>query len=302
MRLANFTLDSFSDIHCACICGGAGIDLTRAVEASAIAFPKRLSTVEDVIHTEGGLALLQQQIPDESAVPTGLLPFSFPLAKARFASPVLNPQKVIGIGFNYHDHSQEMDRPLPVEPLFFAMFANAINGPYDPIEKPSTTHMLDHEAELAVVIGKRGRHIPVERALEHVVGYTVFNDVSARNFQVSDSQWLRVKSFDSFAPMGPYLVTADELGDGSGLDITCRVNGEVRQSSNTRHLIFNVPFLVSYISRVMTLMPGDVISTGTPAGVGYARNPQVFLDVGDVVEVEIERIGTLRNPVVQAAE
>jgi acylpyruvate hydrolase len=301
MKLANFSHDSFAGIHCACICDGAAIDLTRAVEASAIAFPSRLSTVEDIIDTEGGLARLEQQIPN-GAVPAGLLPFSLSLAQARFASPVLNPQKVIGIGFNYHDHSAEMDRPLPVEPLFFAMFANAINGPYDPIVKPTNTQMLDHEAELAVVIGKKGRHIPVERALDHVFGYSVFNDVSARNFQVSDSQWLRVKSFDSFAPMGPWLVTADELGDGSGLDITCRVNGEVRQSSNTKHLIFNVPFLVSYISRVMTLMPGDIISTGTPAGVGYARTPQVFLDVGDVVEVEIERIGTLRNPIVQAAE
>ena len=131
-------------------------------------------------------------------------------------------------------------------------------------------------------------------------GYTAFDDVSARNFQMSDSQWLRVKSQDSFAPMGPWLVTADELGDGSGLEIECRVNGEVRQKSNTRHLIFNVPFLISYLSSVMTLHPGDVISTGTPAGVGFARSPQVFLEPGDVVEVEIEKIGRLENPVVEA--
>jgi 2-keto-4-pentenoate hydratase/2-oxohepta-3-ene-1,7-dioic acid hydratase in catechol pathway len=299
MRFVNFSRKPNPAVHCGCVIGDTCIDLTRATMSdSVVRFPRTLSCVEDILRVDDGLRILQQQLPREGELNASLHQYSFPLGEARLAAPILNPQKLIGIGFNYRDHAEETKTPLPKEPLFFAMFASAITGPRDPIVKPPVTEMLDYEAELAVVIGKRGRHIPVEKALDHVAGYTIFNDVSARNFQATDSQWLRVKSFDTFAPMGPWLVTQDELGDGGGLMIECRVNGETRQKSNTKHLIFDVPQIVSYISGVMTLQPGDVIATGTPSGVGFARNPQVFLKAGDVVEVEIERIGVLRNPVV----
>jgi 2-keto-4-pentenoate hydratase/2-oxohepta-3-ene-1,7-dioic acid hydratase in catechol pathway len=156
---------------------------------------------------------------------------------------------------------------------------------------------IDYEAELAVVIGRRARYVSAENAVQHVAGYTIFNDVSARDLQFSDGQWVRAKSFDTFAPMGPYLVTPDALGDGDGLDIELRLNGKTMQKSNTGNLIFKVPELVSYISKVMTLEVGDVIATGTPAGVGFVRNPQVFMKPADVVEIDIEGIGQLRNSV-----
>ena len=313
MKLVNFTRGSDSATleretgpealgatHCGCVVAEECLDLTSAAAASALRLPAAVTSVDDLLRMDGGLQRVREQLSDGGGIPAALRPFALPLATARLAAPVLHPQKVIGIGFNYRDHAEETDTPLPGEPLFFAMFASAVSGPFDPIVRPASVAMLDYEAELAIVIGEPGRHIPVEKALDHVAGYTAFNDVSARNFQQSDSQWLRVKSFDSFAPMGPCLVTRDEVGDGSGLGIECRVNGEVRQRSNTRHLIFDVPYLVAYLSRVMTLLPGDVISTGTPAGVGFARRPQVFLQGGDVVEVEIERVGIIRNTVVDA--
>ena len=301
MRFVNFSRRTNPSVHLGCVIGDTCIDLTRAMRGDAvIRFPWQATSIEDILRLDGGLKTLQDQLPKNGELNSQLHQFSFPLAEAKLMAPILNPQKLIGIGFNYRDHAEETKTPLPKEPLFFAMFASAITGPFDPIVKPAITQMLDYEAELAVVIGKRGRHIAVENALEHVAGYTIFNDVSARNFQATDSQWLRVKSFDTFAPMGPCMITRDELGDGSGLNIQLRVNGETRQNSNTRHLIFGVPQIVSYISQVMTLQPGDVIATGTPSGVGFARNPQVFLNAGDVIEVEIERIGVLRNTVADA--
>ena len=300
MKLANFRRGNAPDIRCGFVDGDSCVDLCAA-QGKALDLPVPVRMVEDLLRAQGGVSALLEQVGGNGT--NGKLDaFRIPLAEVRLTAPVLNPQKVIGIGYNYLDHAQEISTPLPEEPVFFGMFASAITGPFDFIRKPSNTQMLDYEAELAVVIGKAGRHIPEHSALEHVAGYTVFDDVSARNFQMTDSQWLRVKSQDTFAPMGPWLVTVDELGDGSGLGIECRVNGEVRQKSNTRYLIFNVPRLISYISKSMTLLPGDVISTGTPAGVGFARYPQVFLKAGDVVEVEIERIGTLRNVVIDAPE
>lgn len=294
MRLVNFYRRSKdTEIQLGCLVGERCIDVTRAIRDGIIKFSRPVATIEDALRTDDGLERLQDQIAR-----TEVLECSFPFNDVRVAAPILNPQKVIGIGFNYRDHAEETKTPLPTEPLFFAMFASAITGHLDPIVKPEITEMLDYEAEMAVVVGKWGRHIGIDNALDHVAGYTAFNDVSARNFQATDSQWLRVKSFDTFAPMGPVMVTRDELGDASGLKIECRVNGEVRQNSNTRFLIFNVPYIVSYISSVMTLQPGDVIATGTSSGVGFARNPQVFLKPGDVVEVEIEKIGVLRNTVV----
>jgi 2-keto-4-pentenoate hydratase/2-oxohepta-3-ene-1,7-dioic acid hydratase in catechol pathway len=177
------------------------------------------------------------------------------------------------------------------------MYANAIIGPEEPIVIPPATNQVDYEAELAVVIGTRARRVSMDEALGYVAGYSIMHDVSARDLQFGDKQWTRGKSIDTFAPMGPCLVTCSELGDGSGLAIELRLNGVRLQKSNTSNLIFNVPALVSHISQTMTLEPGDVISTGTPSGVGFVRNPPVFLKPGDIVEIEIAGIGVLRNPV-----
>jgi 2-keto-4-pentenoate hydratase/2-oxohepta-3-ene-1,7-dioic acid hydratase in catechol pathway len=206
------------------------VDVTAA-SGPVLGITTPLRRVDDLLRMEGGLTRVREMLEEDGAA-GDLDRFRVPLSQLKLTAPVLTPQKLIGIGFNYRDHAEETSTPLPEEPLFFAMFASAITGPFDPIAKPSNTRMLDYEGELAVVIGKAGRHITRDRALEHVAGYTVFDDVSARNFQMTDSQWLRVKSQDSFAPMGPWLVTTDELGDGSGLDIECRVNGEVRQKSS----------------------------------------------------------------------
>jgi acylpyruvate hydrolase len=177
------------------------------------------------------------------------------------------------------------------------MYANAIIGPEESIVIPPMSQKIDYEAELAVVMGRRARHVSVENALDYVAGYTIVNDVSARDLQRSDGQWLRAKSFETFAPMGPYLVTKEQLGSADGLSIQLRLNGKTMQNSNTRNLLFKVPDLISHISKIMTLEVGDVISTGTPGGVGFARDPQVFMKPGDIVEVEVEGIGILRNSV-----
>lgn len=214
-------------------------------------------------------------------------------------APVDDRPKIICVGLNYRDHAEEQGVKPPQEPVIFMKPYTAIVGPGQPIIYPEITEKLDYEAELAVVIGKRCRKADPEEALEYVLGYTCFNDVSARDIQFRDGQWVRGKSFDTFAPIGPLIVTADEVGDPHNLRIMARVNGEVRQDSNTRNLIFGVGQLVSFISRVMTLEAGDIIATGTPAGVGFFTKPEPkLLKVGDLVEVEIEKVGVLRNRVV----
>jgi 2-keto-4-pentenoate hydratase/2-oxohepta-3-ene-1,7-dioic acid hydratase in catechol pathway len=205
--------------------------------------------------------------------------------------------KIICVGLNYHDHAAEQGAELPSEPLLFGKFPNALSGPGDPIVLPPESRHVDAEAELAVVIGAEGRRVSEADALELVAGYTVANDVTARDLQKSDGQWLRAKGFDTFCPLLPVVVPVSELGDGSGLRIVQRLNGEELQDSSTSELIFGVPRLVAHASSVFTLLPGDLILTGTPAGVGVHRNPPVALADGDVVEVEIEGIGTLSNPV-----
>jgi acylpyruvate hydrolase len=212
-------------------------------------------------------------------------------------APILRPQKILGIGLNYRDHAEEFKISIPAFPIVFGMYANAIVGPGDPIVIPPATSQVDYEAELGVVIGKRALRVSLEEAVQYVAGYTIVHDVSARDIQFGDKQWTRGKTIDTFAPIGPCLVTQSELGDGSGLGIELRLNGQTLQKSNTRNLIFNVPFLVSGISQTMTLEPGDVIATGTPSGVGYVRKPPIFLKAGDTVEIEIEGIGLLKNPV-----
>lgn len=208
------------------------------------------------------------------------------------------PGKIICVGLNYRDHAEEQRKPLPTEPLIFAKFPTAVIGPGQPIVIPGMSRQVDYEGELAVVMGRRGKDIPESSAYEYVAGYTIINDVSARDVQAKDKQFVRAKSFDTFAPMGPRVVSTKEIPDPHVLAIATKVNGDLRQSSSTNQMIFRVPNLVAFISQVCTLEPGDVIATGTPGGVGVFRNPPVFLKKGDVVRIEIEGIGVLENPVI----
>jgi 2-keto-4-pentenoate hydratase/2-oxohepta-3-ene-1,7-dioic acid hydratase in catechol pathway len=222
-------------------------------------------------------------------------------AKTRLRAPIPKPPKIICIGLNYRDHAAEAKMAIPEVPTVFAKYANTVTGHMHPIVLPKNSVKPDYEAEFAVVIGKSGRHIPEARWREHVFGYTILNDVSARDFQMQTSQWTMGKTFDTFAPMGPVIVTADEIEDPHKLAISLTLNGELMQSSNTSNLIFGVPQLIAFLSSVMTLHPGDIISTGTPAGVGFARKPPRWLRPGDEVAIEVEGIGRLVNPVVAEA-
>ena len=218
-----------------------------------------------------------------------------------YLAPLPKPPKIICIGLNYRDHAEESNLAIPETPTVFAKFATSVTGHGRPIVLPKNSSKPDYEAEFAVVIGKGGRHIPEARWREHVFGYTILNDVSARDFQMATSQWMIGKTFDTFAPMGPAVVTADEIEDPHNLAISLTLSGEVMQDSNTSNLIFKVPQLIAYLSSVFTLEPGDIISTGTPAGVGFARKPPRWLKPGDEVVVRVEGLGELRNPVVAEA-
>jgi acylpyruvate hydrolase len=220
------------------------------------------------------------------------------VASVRLTAPIPRPGKIICVGLNYKDHAVEANLDIPEYPTIFSKYANSVIGPGQPIIIPKVTQQVDYEGELAFVIGRRARYVAQEDGLAYVAGYLPLNDVSARDFQMRTSQWTIGKTFDTFAPMGPALVTADEIPDPHNLDIQVSIGNEVLQASNTRHLIFSIPQLVAYLSQVMTLEPGDVVSTGTPSGVGFARKPPRFLEPGDVVQVEIEGLGTLANPVV----
>lgn len=213
--------------------------------------------------------------------------------------PVPNPSKIICVGKNYLDHVEEMDGNAPDFPVLFAKFNNALIGPDDDIKKSPITNKLDYEVELAVVIGKEATNVKEEEALNYVAGYTIGNDTSARDLQKRTPQWLQGKSMDKSTPIGPWVVTTDELKDPTKLDVKSYVNGELRQSSNTKHLIFNLRHLIAFISEIMTLQPGDIILTGTPDGVGFAMDPPQFLKDGDQITMEIEGIGKLENKIVE---
>ncbi|MBC7110560.1 MAG: fumarylacetoacetate hydrolase family protein, partial [Archaeoglobi archaeon] len=221
-----------------------------------------------------------------------------PLSEFRFLPPVKRPSKIICLGLNYRDHAEETGAEIPKNPLLFAKTPNTLIGHEDNIVYPEIVKQLDYEAELAFVIAKKAKKVKKEDALDYVGGYTIMNDVSARDLQFGDGQWFRGKSLDTFAPLGPWVVTPDEIGDPQNLEISLRLNGEVMQHSNTRNLIFGIADIIEFITQGITLEPGDVISTGTPGGVGFARDPPRLLQKGDVVEVEIEKIGVLRNKVV----
>ncbi len=220
-------------------------------------------------------------------------------ATATLMAPVIDPQKVICLGLNYRDHAAESNMPVPEEPVLFSKFPSSLIGHGGTIVLPEVSDEVDYEAELVVVIGRAGRDVPREQAMDLVAGYAVGHDVSARDWQLRKpgKQWLAGKTFDTFAPIGPELVTKDEVADPHALGIRLRLNGQTMQDSNTAQLIFRIDEFVSYISKICTLEPGDLIFTGTPPGVGMARTPPVWLKPGDVVEVEIDGLGTLRNPV-----
>lgn len=218
-----------------------------------------------------------------------------PLSQVTLLAPVPRPGKIICIGHNYHGHTGATP---PAYPDIFAKFNNVVIAPGQPIVIPRVSEEVDYEGELAVVIGKRARYVEQARAFEVIAGYTIFNDVTARDFQSRASQWTLGKSFDTFGPMGPALVTKDEIPDPGTLDLSLTLNGQEMQRANTRQLIFSIPFLIEYITQAVTLEPGDVISTGTPSGTGASRQPPVFMKPGDEVRVRIEKIGELANPII----
>lgn len=244
---------------------------------------------------ESALASAQQVLPQapQSAIQ--------PLSQVTLRAPIPRPGKIIAVGLNYRDHSIEAGaKALPTTPILFAKFPTSICGPNDPIVIPHAKPQVDYEAELAVVIGRKGKSIRAADAFHYVLGYMPLNDVSARTWQFADKQWVRGKSCDTFCPIGPHLTTRDEIPDPHALAICARVNGITLQDSNTSKMIFRISELIEFISESITLEPGDIIATGTPEGVGIFRNPPVLLNPGDAVEVEIEKLGILGNPVVAA--
>jgi 2-keto-4-pentenoate hydratase/2-oxohepta-3-ene-1,7-dioic acid hydratase in catechol pathway len=222
--------------------------------------------------------------------------------EVRWGAPIARPSKIICLGKNFVEHAKEGGFEAPASPLIFCKTANTLNGPFDPVLMPQSSGQIDWEVELAVVIGVEGKRITRARALAHVAGVTVMNDVSGRQAQFADSQWFRGKSFDTFAPLGPALVTLDEIGDPHNLRLTAKLNGNLMQDGHTRDLIFDLPTLIANISEDITLQPGDVISTGTPAGVGIFRNPPVVIQEGDEVECWVDKIGAIRNRFVRGGE
>ncbi len=225
---------------------------------------------------------------------------AFNMGEIELLSPLTRPGKVAAIGLNYRDHCLEANLPVPVRPLVFAKFVSSLAGPRQAVcFDPRLTQQVDFECELGVVIGRRARNVPEERALEYVFGYTIVNDISARDLQFSDGQWVRSKSLDTFCPVGPCIVTRSEIANPQALRLRCSVNGAVMQDSSTAEMIFGVAHLVADLSQAFTLEPGDLIATGTPAGVGMSRKPPVFLKDGDMLVSEIESIGRLENPIRQ---
>lgn len=265
---------------------------------------------DDTIYSLGGLPDGPPSIEDiatpayrsalRAKMNRGELPSVDPTGVRRLA-PVPRPGNVICVGLNYHDHAEEQDEEIPETPLLFSKSSSAVTNPEDPIVHPDGVDQVDYEVELAVVIGRTARNVPAEDATEYVAGYTIVNDVSARDAQFSDGQFFRGKSYDTFAPMGPALVTGDSF-DPNATDVELRVNGETRQQSNTAEFIFDVGEVVEFVSGVTTLKPGDVIPTGTPGGVGIFSDPPQLLEAGDDVRAVIDGIGVLENPVVDDGE
>ena len=271
----------------------AGIVILEEAQRKKTDLPR---TLEEVLVVPRGLDSVRRFVREHFKDPSTLKKLAIPEKKIRLG-PLFRPRNVLCIGLNYKDHAAEGGVPLPEKPVVFAKLTGCITGPGVPIVLPPDTREVDYEAELAVVIGRKCRGVSTSDALKYVAGYTCLNDVSARDFQRGDGQWVRAKSQDTFGPMGPYLVTSEDIPDPQILPIRCTLNGKILQDSNTDKMIFGVRELIAFISRGITLEPGDVITTGTPHGVGFARKPPIFLKTGDEVVVEIEGIGKLVNPV-----
>lgn len=260
-------------------------------------------SMESLLTVPGALQVTREFIEKNHKTFSGMEePILQPVSSVRLLSPLQSPSKIVCVGLNYRSHCEEQGAKVPDNPRLFAKFPSALIGSGSPVVMPSSTKQLDYEAELAVVIGRQGKRIQREDAWNYIAGYTNFNDISARDIQFQDRQWVRSKSFDTFAPLGPFLVTTDEVGDAGNLDVKCWVNGELRQNSSTSEMIFIIPDLIEFISQSATLLPGDIIATGTPAGVGLFQKPPRLLNPGDVVQVEIGGLGVLQNPVVKESE
>ncbi len=287
MKIVTFACENEPHLHRL----GSLISDSQLVDLTSI-ISKRSLTAEEVntcFDLDGAFLEAPRNISDGSPC--------IDLASVNLCAPVPRPGKVICIGLNYRDHAEESGMAIPKSPIIFSKFPSCVIGPGKAIVIPTGSDQVDYEAELAVVIGRRVKNITADEALDAVFGYTNFNDVSARDFQFADGQWQRGKSCDTFAPMGPFIATKDELPDAEGLRIRFRRNRETLQDSNTGQLIFGIAELIEFLSRSITLEPGDVIATDTPPGVGFARKPPIFLRPGDIAEVEIEGLGTLSNPV-----
>jgi acylpyruvate hydrolase len=280
--------DRIADLQASLAASLARRGVVRAQDIAATLVPA--STLEFL---EGGAAT-----QDAIAAITEWV--TVPAASARLHAPIADPGKFICIGLNYRDHAEETGNAIPKEPPIFAKWSNAILDPGEPILRPRGSKQLDWEVELGVVIGRPARYVTREQALDYVWGYTIINDASARDFQMLTSQWMAGKIFETAAPIGPYIADRTEVPDPHTLSLKTFVNGKQVQNGNTKTFIFDVRYLVSYLSGLITLMPGDVIATGTPPGVGLGMKPPVYLNAGDVVRMEITGLGTLENPVKEA--
>ena len=286
MKIATFSVQS--EQHIGLVQDDQIISLTALCPEEFPACMKKFIERSSELRTRAE-HLIEQRI-NEDAI--------FKPSEVKILPPIAKPDKIICVGLNYFDHCKETGMEPPESPVIFSKYANAIAGHNDAIEIPINSTEVDFEAELAFVIGKEAKRVSEEEADDYVFGYTIMNDISARDLQFQDGQWSRGKTADTFAPFGPVIVTKDEVGDPHNLAISLELNGEIMQDSNTSNLIFTVPKIISFLSQSMTLMPGDLIATGTPPGVGMGRNPKIWLKNGDRMNVSIEKIGTLSNHVI----
>ncbi len=282
MKLAAFTIHSQK--HIGFVQGEQAISLNTLDGR----FPQCLRTF---IEKSEELLPLAEQLTEQPINADAV----FQISDIKILPPIQFPEKIICVGLNYIDHCRETGMEPPISPVIFSKYANAIVGHNDAVEIPINSNEVDFEAELAVVIGKEAKYVKEEEASDYVFGYTIMNDISARDLQFKDGQWSRGKTADTFAPTGPVIVTKDEAGDPHDLSISLELNGEIMQDSNTSNLIFSIPQIISFLSQSMTLRPGDLIATGTPPGVGMGRDPKVWLKDGDKMSITIENIGTLSN-------
>ncbi|AZH26732.1 fumarylacetoacetate hydrolase family protein [Haloplanus aerogenes] len=290
MRLGQFSTTASERPWCGAVMDDTVIDLPAAGHAAGIDVPRRLSTLLDQWNWAEKASLAVEYATEQEVAQE-------PLDDLTRHAPVTDPEKVVCVGLNYEDHARELDLDIPEEPVLFSKFPTAITGPGDEIVwDPTYTTEVDYEAELVIVVGREARDVAAEDAWDHIAGVTVGNDVTARDLQQRDGQWVRGKTLDTFAPTGPDLVTLDDVDDPHDLDIWAEVDGERLQDSTTANFIFGLDELVSFCSRAFTLKPGDLIFTGTPPGVGTSRDPPVSLDDGDHVTVGIEGVGELTNP------